>query len=149
MSKTKIIAVILVIVFALSLCGCGDTVSVGAKVVATSSDGYVVIEALSTGGSLQDALNALAEAGELKYGGYEGEYGFYLTSVNGREADASANEYWAVYTSLGEYDGVVYSNAEYGTFNNYDNKTLASASYGVSGLLMVEGELYVIVLESY
>ena len=147
MKKLKIIAVLLSIVLMLALTSCGETSSEGAKLV-YSTDTYIVIEAAETGGSLEDALKALSDAGELTYGGSESEYGFYLTSINGREVDASANEYWAVYTTLGEYEGVAYSSAEFGTFD-YNGKSLASASYGVSGLIMVEGELYVIVLESW
>lgn len=125
-------------------CGAAD---VGAKVV-ESSETLLVIEATSTGGSLEDALNSLAEAGELSYDGSESEYGFYITSVNGYTPDASANEYWAIYTTLGEYEGVQYSSAEFGSYN-YSEKTCASASYGVSGIPMVESELYILAVESY
>ena len=74
--------------------------------------------------------------------GSESEYGFYLTSLNGREA--TDEYYWAVYTTLGILDGVEYSNAAWGTWE-YGGETLASASYGVSGLPLVEGELYALV----
>lgn len=149
MKKLKISALILSLLslVTFTLTACGETETAGAKVV-ESTDDYVVIEAGTTGGSLEDALKALSDAGELTYDGSESEYGYYLTSVNGREADASANEYWAIYTTLGVYDGVEYSNPEYGTYN-YMLTPCSSASYGVSGLPMVEGELYVIVLESY
>ena len=142
-----IIASLLVLTLLLTSCS-GSASSAGAK-LDDSSETLVVIEATATDGSLEDALKALSDAGELTFGGADGDYGFYLTSVNGREADASAGEYWAIYTTLGEYDSVAYSNAEYGTYT-YNGKALASASYGISGLPLVEGELYAIVLiESY
>lgn len=119
-----------------------------AAAVLEASGKLAVIEASATRGSLEEAMTVLKEAGELTYEGSDSEYGFYLTSVNGYTPDADSNEYWAVYTTLGEYDGVEYSNSEYGTYD-YGGKTLASASYGVSGLPLVEGELYVLVVESY
>lgn len=143
----KFVTVLLAAVLAaLILSSCGGASS-GAKIL-ESGEKLLVIEATATGGSLEDAMNALKEAGELDFGGSESEYGFYLTSVNGYEADSSANEYWAVYTSLGEYDGVEYSNPEYGTFD-YNGTSCASASYGISGLVAVEGEIYVLTVESY
>lgn len=119
----------------------------GASVL-ESSDKLVVIEAAETGGSLEEAMAALSKAGKLTYDGSEGDYGFYLNSVNGYAPDAESSEYWAVYTTLGEYEGVPYSSTEYGTYD-YSGKTCASASYGISGLPMVEGEIYVLVVETY
>ena len=151
----KLIAIILSAVLLLILpTACGsDPVSATVVSSAKGSQGSprvcnVVIRAEADGGSLADALKELNDAGELTYDGYDSDYGFFITSLIGVEADASANEFFAVYTTLGEYDGVAYSNAEYGTYF-YNGKTLSSASYGVSGLPMVVGELYVIVLESY
>lgn len=92
--------------------------------------------------SLYDALAFFATSGEITMDGSESEYGFYLTSLNGREA--TDEYYWAVYTTLGILDGVEYSNAAWGTWE-YGGETLASASYGVSGLPLVEGELYALV----
>lgn len=134
------------VLFILTSCS-GSSDTAGAKIL-KSEEGVLIIEATADGGSLEQAMKALSDAGKLTYGGSESEYGFYLTSVNGKEADSSANEYWAVYTTLGEYDGVLYSNAEYGTYE-YDGKTCASASYGISGLVMSSGEIYVIVLEKF
>lgn len=96
--------------------------------------------------SLYDALSAFRDAGELTFAGSEGEFGFYLTSLNGREM--AADRYWAVYTTLGMLDGTAYSDAAWGTWE-YGESSLASASYGVSGLPLVEGELYALVWETY
>lgn len=150
MKDSKLFAVILslILLVTLTFTACGDeTLEIGARVIETSENA-VVIEATDTVGSLADALEYLSGAGELTYDGAEGDYGFYITSINGRVADAALNEYWAVYTTLWEHEGVQYSNPDYGQYF-FMLTPCASASYGASGLPMVEGELYVIVLESY
>ncbi len=116
--------------------------------VVFTADDAVVIKASTTEGSLEDALNALKDSNALDFTGSQSEYGLYIESVNGRTADAAKNEYWAVYTTLTEIDGVSYSSAEYGTYD-YDGTECASASFGASGLPMVEGELYAVVLAAY
>ena len=113
-----------------------------------SGETLVVIQAKTTNGSLQDAMAKFKEEGKLTYEGTESEYGFYLTSINGYTPDASKNEFWAVYTTLGEYEGVSYSSAEYGTYN-YKGNSCASASYGISGLPIVEGYLYILTISTY
>lgn len=150
----KLIVIILSMVLLICLTSCGEA-TVNATVVASAKGSQgsprvceVIIRAEADGGSLADALEYLSNEGRLTYDGSESEYGFFITSLIGVEADASANEYFAIYTTLGEYDGVVYSNAEYASFK-HGNKTLGSASYGVSGLPMVKGELYALVLENY
>lgn len=109
-----------------------------------SSQTQVLVRVMETedGKSMYDALVALQEDGRLTFDGSESTYGFYITSVNG--VAATNENYWAVYTTLGTYEGVSYSNAAWGTWE-YGGETLASASYGVSGLPLVEGELYALV----
>lgn len=116
--------------------------------VVFTADDAVVIKANTTEGSLEDALNALKDSNALDFTGSQSEYGLYIESVNGKTADADKNEYWAVYTTLTEIDGVSYSSAEYGTYD-YDGTECASASFGASGLPMVEGNLYAVVLATY
>ena len=151
MKKTKFTSIILAIFFVVSLtltaCTGNDAPSSGAFSLSTS-DKLVVIKASATGGSLEEAMSTLKEMGMLTYEGSESEYGFFLTSVNGYTPDAENNEYWAIYTTLGEYEGVEYSNSEYGTYN-YEGKTCSSASYGISGIPVVEGEVYVITVATY
>lgn len=132
-------------VFAFSACEQSDGVEVN---LVHKSEKLVVIEATATGGSLKDALAVLKEEGMLDYSGSEGDFGFYLESLGGYTPDSSQNEYWAIYTTLGEYEGAEYSNTEYGTYE-YDGKVCASASYGVSGILLVEGEIYLFTVESW
>lgn len=130
--------------FVLSACGNNDADAT----LLESSETLVVIQANTTNGSMQDAMAKFKEEGKLTYEGSESEYGFYLTSVNGYTPDASKNEFWAVYTTLGEYGGVTYSSAEYGTYD-YQGTPCASASYGISGLPMVEGYLYILTISTY
>ena len=113
-----------------------------------NSKTLIVIEANATGGSMKDAMAKFKEAGNLDYEGETGEFGFYLTSVNGYTPDAAKHEFWAVYTTLGEYEGVVYSNVDYGTYE-YNGKTLASAAYGISGLPLIAGNLYILTISTY
>ena len=79
--------------------------------------------------SMYDALFALQEDGRLTFDGSESTYGFYITSVNG--VAATSEYYWAVYTTLGMYEGVSYSDATWGTIEYSDTLgntyTLASA----------------------
>lgn len=125
---------------------CAQDSSIGAaKAEVRASDAErVVIEVTEgdTSKSLYDALTVFQEEEKLTFSGSESEYGFYITSVNGVEA--AGDSYWAVYTTLGTLDGTSYSDAQWGTFE-YEGKTLASASYGVSGLPLVEGEYYALV----
>ena len=114
-----------------------------------SSQTQVLVRVMETedGKSMYDALVALQADGRLTFDGSESTYGFYITSDN---SVAATNEnYWAVYTTLGTYEGVSYSDATWGTIEHSgppgNTCTLASASYGVSGLPLVEGELYALV----
>lgn len=113
-----------------------------------STEKLVAIEATKTGGSLEDALKSLKKTGELEYEGSTGDFGFYLTSVNNYTPDSSQNEFWAIYSTLGEYEGVSYSSVEYGTYD-YHGTICASASYGISGMPLVEGEIYIITISIY
>ncbi len=135
----------LILAVSMLLCSCGG--GGGAAKVVSSGDGAVVIEALDSTGSLEDALNALSEAGELEFSGTVSEYGLYIESVNGVSANPE-NQYWAIYTTLGDLDGIGYSSPDFGTYD-YDGKTLSSASFGASGLPLVEGELYALVLSEF
>ena len=135
-----------VLVCAALFSACAQDSSIGAaKAEVLASDAErVVIEVTEgdTSKSLYDALTVFQEEEKLTFSGSESEYGYYITSVNG--VAGTAGHYWAVYTTLGTLDGASYSDAQWGTFE-YEGKTLASASYGVSGLPLVEGEYYALV----
>ena len=134
-----------------ALIGCAQAADTGdAEFRLVANDETCVVIAADksdTDRSLYDALAFFATSGEITMDGSESEYGFYLTSLNG--VAATNENYWAVYTTLGTYEGVSYSDATWGTIEHSDalgnTYTLASASYGVSGLPLVEGELYALV----
>lgn len=152
-----IFAAVAVIAFA----GCGTGLDDDSKAKGEAVSGNVVLDvrsvvfvadddftALTSATSVKDYMDALANNGELVFDGSDGEYGFYIESVYNTKAEGNA--YWAVYTDLVtiEGDDAVYSNAEYGTFT-YGNKTLNSASYGVSGLPCVDGYTYALVYTTF
>ncbi|MGN0814403.1 MAG: hypothetical protein ACI4MH_04135 [Candidatus Coproplasma sp.] len=98
--------------------------------------------------SVADYIAALKDNGELDYTAEDSTYGLFITSVNGVEnvTDEGGTHgwSWAIFTNLTELDGVIYSSADYGTYQA-DGVTLYSASYGVSGLPCVEGYVYALV----
>ena len=86
---------------------------------------------------------ALSKAGELTFESDDSELGLYLTSANVYYPDLSEN-----YTTLCEYNGVIYSSSDYSAYN-YGDKTCASSAYGVSGLPIVNGEIYLLIVDCY
>lgn len=152
MSKTKTLfatVVFLVLMFTVTtFIACNNEANVDGVKLLENTEKLVVIEATQTGGNLEDALKSCKEAGKLEYEGATGDFGFYLTSVNGYTPDTSKNEFWAIYSTLGEYEGVSYSNAEYGTYD-YKGTTCASASYGVSGMPLIEGKIYIFTIATF
>ena len=91
-----------------ALIGCAQATDTGdAEFRLVANDETCVVIAADksdTDRSLYDALAFFATSGEITMDGSESEYGFYLTSLNGREA--TDEYYWAVYTTLGILDGV-------------------------------------------
>ena len=147
MRKYEAAAAALASVMLFSACAEGADIGAACAEVRVNTPACVVIEVTAgdEGKSLYDALAVFAERGELTMDGSWSQYGFYLTSLNGTDADEG--HYWAVYTSLEERDGVAYSDPSYGTWE-YEGKQLFGASYGVSGLPLVAGECYALVYQS-
>lgn len=114
----------------------------------TADNDVMTITETST---MYDYLCALRDGGWLTFEGSDGDYGFYITSVmgiSGKTVSSTPNFYsgwdWAVYTTVTEIDGVIYSGEDtYATAG----VTLYKASYGVSGLPCIEGESYALVYE--
>lgn len=106
--------------------------------------------------SLYDYLKVLKEGEKITFEGEDSGYGFYITSVNGREnktvdSDAAYEGYsWMVYLDFTvlEGDPAVYA-SDFATVTSRDGKTLYSASYGVSGIPCIEGRTYSLVYEHY
>ncbi|MDE7087452.1 MAG: DUF4430 domain-containing protein, partial [Clostridia bacterium] len=120
-----------------------EVVFVGTTDVLKVHDGY----------SLYDYMTALNKKNQLNFEGYTGDYGYFITSVNGVEAvsGATSGTYWSVYISFKTLDGddAVYAGGEYSTEYVYESTTLYSANYGVSGIPYVNGATYALVLESW
>ena len=122
----------------------------GHKIVYAFTADKDVLE-ISDDTSMYDYMCALKDDGFLSFEGSDGDYGFYVTSVMGvtsKVVSSTANSYsgwdWAVYTTVTELDGVIYSGDESTTI---DGITLYKASYGVSGVPCIEGESYALVYE--
>ncbi len=121
--------------------GCAPMADIGGAQaeLRRNDETHVVIEV--TAGdekkSLYDALAVFAQQGDITLEGSGGAGDFFVTSVNGTQADTG--NFWAVYTSL-----EAYSDATWGTWE-YAGETLASARFGVSLLPLEEGAVYALV----
>ena len=126
------------------------TIENGHKIVyAFTADGEVM--SITEKSSMYDYMCTLKEDGFLTFEGSESEYGYYITSVMGvtsKTISSTANSYsgwdWAVYTTITELDGVIYSGDE---TTVVDGATFYKASYGVSGIPCIDGESYALVYE--
>ena len=73
---------------------------------------------------LADLMDELSSSSDFSYEAESGDYGLYVTSVNGKTADYSADQsYWAIYV-----------NGEYG-------------SYGISEQPVADGDTYTLAYE--
>ncbi len=146
-------SVLVALVCAIVLVGCsepngeGDGALSRTDVTLLESETHVVFRAETTrlDASLFDAMQLL-QGVEFSFTYEVGDYGAQILTVNG--VAPADRQFWAIYTSLTEYDGVSYSSTEFGSYE-YGDLTLGSASYGCSSLPLVEGAIYVIALGSY
>lgn len=100
--RMKRIVLILLVLTLLFAVGCSDDASAGAKEITievVGADGqenqYVLQTEADTLGQLLDEQPDLAVLDDS-------DYGRFIVSVDGYEADASANEYWSILKN-GEY----------------------------------------------
>lgn len=141
--KLSIVSILLVLILALcafAACGKGT-----AKVtVLENEEELLVIRADETKEdvSLENVLQNLKKSGKIQYEISNG----MITSINGHTA--TGNEYWFIYTSLKTYKGVSYSDMTWGTYT-YDGTDYASAAFGVDGLPMIKGNLYILALGTF
>lgn len=91
---------------------------------------------------LADYMAKLSAAGELVYEASEGQYGLFITSVEG-EAARNNSQSWSIYTSNEEYNG------EYGKPYTYNGTTLYTSSKGASELPVKSGETVMFILLEY
>lgn len=140
--KKKLSILSILLAFALALCAFAACTKGTAKAtVLENNEELLVIRADETKDdvSLENVLNDLKKSGEIQYEISDG----FITSVNGRANDPNSNGYWFVYTSLTTYKGVTYSDTSWGTYS-YDGTDYSSATVGVDGLPMIEGNLYIL-----
>ena len=88
-------------------------------------------------------MDAVKKAGKFEYETTASDYGAYLTSVNGRAADATKSEFWSLYTSNSGYNG------EFGENYEYNGTTLYPASLGMDSLPVKTGETIMFILMTY
>ena len=103
--------------------------------------------------SVYDALVSLQNKGEITFDGYVNNYGFTVTEMNGTKQADDWSAYWSVYTTLGEYEGITYATEGYEDYitgewvdatYTYDGVKYLYASYGVSGIPVVQGYSYML-----
>ncbi|MDE7182463.1 MAG: hypothetical protein K2O41_05490 [Clostridia bacterium] len=119
------------------------------SVIFTASNDVLTLDENTT---VKDYLDALKAKGELSFEGSDSDYGFFLTSFDGKENQViSTSPYegysWMIYIDFTTLDGTIYA-TDYSVCE-YEGKTLYSASYGVSGIPCVEGHTYAFVYEYY
>lgn len=85
-----------------------------------------------------DLLNLLKSEGKLDFESFDGGYGAYVTSINGKSEFSNGNEgySWMLYTTDTQY-----SSDEFGSFS-YQDKKFAQSAFGATMLNVVEGEYY-------
>ena len=104
--------------------------------------------------TLEDYIVALRDAGKLTFEGDKGDFGLFITSMDGKAnevisstANSSEGYSWTVYIDFLTLDGALYA----GDSNvcEYKGTTLYKASYGVSAIPCVENHIYAFVYEYY
>ena len=141
---TKIVVVIMIMVCALSMLACSGTE--GKVTLIVVGDDTNTYELNTTGknlSTLQDLMDYLSQNEDFSYIAS----GSFLTSVNGREADASSNEFWAIYTDL-KIGDLPYYDSTWGTIE-VNGVNYASASKGITELPLNKDTVYVLSLSSW
>lgn len=129
----------------------GDESTGDYDVIESDSEKFIFKALVGDGtGSVYDALTELQEESYLTFDGYESDYGYYITKVNGTAEAYGTTDmtYWGVYTDLTEYDGVTYAETTYGSYT-YAGTEYAMANYGVSYLPVYAGYTYVLAVTTY
>ena len=148
----------LLIVFAVLLCfavGCGkpkesDIDEENSVIIVPSSS----VLALDDDTTLEDYIMALKDLGEITFDGYYSNFGYFVTSMNGKANEetsstenSSTGYSWALYLDFTTYDGVIYAGDS--VILNYNGTKLYQASYGVSAIPCLENHTYAFVYEYY
>ena len=104
--------------------------------------------------TLEDYISALKDAGKLTFEGDNGDYGLFITSMDGKAnevisstANSSEGYSWTVYIDFLTLDGTIYAGDSETV--DYNGTTLYKASYGVSAIPCLENHTYAFVYEYY
>ena len=136
--------------------GCGKTTNKyididGDNIIFTATSSVLEIDEDTT---LEDYIVALKDAGELTFEGNKGDFGLFITSMNGKANEvisstlnSSEGYSWTVYIDFLEYEDVPYAGDN--ETATYKEITLYKANYGVSYIPCLEGHTYAFVYEYY
>lgn len=144
----KILVVILVLLAMIStFCACaGKEGEFKIVVIRANSTSEYVLDNTGEGMTyLVDAFDSLQS--DTESGFSYALVGGFLNTVNGYTADASNNEFWAIYTDC-EIDGLKYYDNSWGTAE-YDGVIYGSGLKGVSELPLNGGSTYIIKLSTW
>ncbi len=150
---SKIFAVIVVLaliaLLAATFVGCGNLDKLGKPVIETGSkqatviigeDSYLVkTDAIY----VHDLLLELKEAGKIEYKFDMGEYGAFVTKLNGLVGTADYKQWIGVYVDSDDAELIMPGYDE-----TVNGKTYHSASLGVSGLPVRDGVTYLFLQQS-
>lgn len=131
--------------------GCAKT---PVKTTVIDDETAVIIVPEAACETLEDYLALLKDEGKLTYEGEKGDYGLFITSVNGKanevisSSPSSSEGYaWTVYIDFTMHGGVIYAGDDETCV--YGDTTLYKASYGVSALPCIKNGTYALVYEHY
>ena len=115
---------------------------VGCKQNKAVTGDYAVIVAddVTDGDTLLDYMKELRDEGSLSFESTTGDYGEYVTSINGKAQ--SGNSYWMLYTSDTDYASNAYT-------VTYEGQTYGQATLGASSLPIKEGATYIWYYETF
>lgn len=154
MKKLLFIFTAVILCFAV---GCGQSEVKRTQI--DDSTSIVIVPTSSTleikdGTTLEDYIVALKNAGKLTFEGDKGDYGLFITSMDGKPnevisstANSSEGYSWTVYIDFLTLDGTIYAGDS--TICVYNGITLYRASYGVSAIPCLENHTYAFVYEHY
>ena len=113
----------------------------------TCTETLVVIKVITANNNTTaiELLTQLQNNGELTFTSFDGGYGAYVTSINGKSEVVNGNEgfSWMLYTSDEEL-----SSTEFGSVV-YNGVTYGQAAVGESSLTAKAGEYYIWVYEGW
>ena len=143
MQKLLTLTIALLCIFT-NLAACNNTNTEKPNVTAyleSCTDTMIVIKAtaVTTGSTALNLLEKVQENGELVFESFDGGYGAYVTSINGKSEVVNGTEgySWMLYTSDEEF-----SSTEFGSIT-YNGVTYGQAALGASSLKVKAGEYYI------